>query len=55
MTRDWLIIATAVAILWGLWLLLQFVFDSIEQYHAAWREERRREAMPPNKERERSF
>jgi hypothetical protein len=38
MIRDWLIIATAVAVLWGLWLLLHFVFDQIEQYHAAWRE-----------------
>jgi hypothetical protein len=38
MLRDWLLIATAIACLWGLWLLLQFVFDCIEQYHAAWRE-----------------
>jgi hypothetical protein len=36
--RDWLIIATVIACLWGLWLLLQFTFDAIEQYHAAWRE-----------------
>lgn len=49
MLRDWLLIASAIACLWGLWLLLQFVFDSIDQYHAAWREEREREAaqMPP--------
>ena len=43
MIRDWIIIATAVAILWGLWLLFQFVFDQIEDYHAAWRAERERE------------
>jgi hypothetical protein len=43
MIRDWLLIASAIACLWGLWLLLQFVFDSIDQYHAAWREERERE------------
>ncbi len=55
MISDWLLIVTAIAVLWGLWLLLQFTFDAIEQYHAAWREERRREALPPNKERERSF
>ena len=33
MISDWLIIATTIAVLWGLWLLLQFVFDSIENYH----------------------
>lgn len=38
MIRDWLLIAMAIACLWGIWLLLQFVFDAIEQYHAAWRE-----------------
>jgi hypothetical protein len=38
MFRDWLLIATAIACLWGLWLLLEFVFDSIDEYHAAWRE-----------------
>ncbi len=38
MIRDWLLIATAIAVLWGLWLLLSFVFAQIEQYHAAWRE-----------------
>lgn len=43
MIRDWLIIVTAVACLWGLWLLLGFVFDSIAQYQAAWRAERERE------------
>lgn len=43
MIGDWLLIGTVVAVLWGLWLLLGFVFDAIEQYHAAWREERRRE------------
>jgi len=48
--RDWLIIATAIAVLLGLWLLLHFVFDAIDQYHAAWREERRREALSPDKE-----
>jgi hypothetical protein len=42
MLRDWLLIATAIACLWGLWLLLSFVFDCIEQYHQAWREERER-------------
>jgi len=40
---DWLLIATTIAALWGLWLLLHFVFDAIENYHAAWRDERRRE------------
>lgn len=34
---DWLLIATAIACLWGLWLLLDFVFDSIDAYHRAWR------------------
>jgi hypothetical protein len=51
MFRDWLLIATAVVILWGLWLLLNFVFDQIQQYHAAWRAERRREAAFPDGER----
>jgi len=51
MTRDWIIIATTIAVIWGLWLLLHFVFDSIENYHTAWRNERRREAMSANKER----
>ena len=51
MIRDWLLIATAVAILWGLWLLLNFVFDSIEDYHAAWRSERYREDAPADGER----
>jgi hypothetical protein len=31
--NDWLIIATVIAVLWGLWLLLQFTFDAIDQYH----------------------
>jgi hypothetical protein len=30
--------------LWCLWLLFGFVFDCIDQYQAAWRDERRREA-----------
>ena len=38
MFRDWLLVVTSIACLWGLWLLLMFVFDAIEQYHAAWRE-----------------
>jgi hypothetical protein len=45
MLRDWLLIATTMAVLWGLWILIDFtaklfafVFDSIKQYHAAWRE-----------------
>ena len=37
MLRDWLLIATAIAVLWGLWFLLQFVFDSIDAYWDAWR------------------
>jgi hypothetical protein len=45
MIRDWLLIVTAMAVLWGLWILIDFtakwfayVFDCITQYHAAWRE-----------------
>ena len=52
---DWLLIATTIAVLWGLWLLLHFVFNSIDMYYAAWREERQREAVSPDKERDRSF
>ena len=35
---SWILIFASVGVLWGLWLLLQFVFDAIDQYHAAWRE-----------------
>lgn len=38
MTRDWLLIATSIAVLWGVWLLLQFVFDAIDAYWNAWRQ-----------------
>jgi hypothetical protein len=40
---SWILIAATIGVLIGLWLLLQFVFDAIEDYHAAWREERQRE------------
>ena len=44
---SFLFLGATVGLLWGLWLLLQFVFDSIEDYHAAWREERHRASQPP--------
>lgn len=31
MLSDWLLIATVVAILWGLWLLLSFVLDMLDK------------------------
>ena len=34
MLRDWLIVATVVAVLYGLWMLMQFVFDMIDRAHA---------------------
>lgn len=37
---SFITLAAAVGCLWGLWLLLNFVFDCIEDYHEAWREER---------------
>jgi hypothetical protein len=40
---SFILIGASIGCLWGLWLLLNFVFDQIEAYHAAWREERRRE------------
>jgi hypothetical protein len=40
---SFLFLGATVAFLWCLWLMFQFVFDVIEQYQAAWREERRRE------------
>ena len=43
MFRDWLLIVMTIACLWGLWLLLMFVFDAIDDYYAAWRAERERE------------
>ena len=43
MIADLLLIAIALACICGLFLLLAFVFESIDQYQAAWREERRRE------------
>lgn len=46
-TFDALILIAAVTgVLLGLWTLLNFVFDCIEDYHAAWREERHRESQP---------
>lgn len=39
--RDsFLFLGVTVAFLWVMWLVLNFVFDCIEDYHAAWREER---------------
>lgn len=48
---SFLFLGVTVAFLWCLWLLLQFVFDVIEQYQAAWREERYREDSFPDRER----
>lgn len=48
---SFILIGAAVGCLWGIWLLLQFVFDALEDYHAAWREEREREASFPDGER----
>jgi len=42
---SFLFLGVTVAFLWCLWLMFGFVFDVIEQYHAAWRDERRREAQ----------
>ena len=37
---SFLFLGVTVAFLWVMWLLLNLVFDCIENYHAAWREER---------------
>lgn len=37
---SFLFIAVTVGVLWVLWLILNIVFDQIEDFHAAWREER---------------
>lgn len=51
-TLDALLLIGEIAVLlYLLWRMLQFVFDAIDQYHAAWREEREREAMFPDGER----
>lgn len=44
--NPWLLIAVIAAVLYGMRLLLRFTFDQIENYHAAWREERLRAADP---------
>lgn len=48
---SFILIGAAIGCMWGIWLLLQFVFDAIEDYHAAWREERYREDAPADGER----
>jgi hypothetical protein len=35
---SFILIGASVGCLWGLWLLLEFTFDAIENYHRAWRE-----------------
>ena len=37
---SFLFLGVTVAFLWVMWLVLNIVFDCIEDYHAAWREER---------------
>jgi len=48
---SFLFLGVTVAFLWCLWLLMQFVFDQIDEYQAAWREERRREDAQAHRER----
>lgn len=37
---SFLFIAATVGFLWVMWLVLNIVFDAIEDFHAAWRAER---------------
>ena len=46
--NPWLLIAVTTAVLYGLWLLLDFTFTQIENFHAARREERYRASEPRN-------
>jgi len=48
---SFILIGASIGCLWGIWLLLQFMLDAIEDYHAAWRAERRREDSFPYGER----
>jgi hypothetical protein len=43
----WILIAVSAAVLYGLWMLLDFTFTQIDNYHAARREERDHRAAEP--------
>ena len=49
-----LILVSIAGVLYGLWLLMEFVFEQIENYHALVREERLRAAEPRTNGAERS-
>jgi len=51
---PWLLLGLSAAVLYGLWLLLAFVFTMLEVRHALMREERLRAAEPRNNGVERS-
>jgi hypothetical protein len=44
--NPWILIPVTGAVMYGLWLLMSFTLHQIDNYHAAWREERLRAADP---------